>query len=201
MVEQRCDRAPAGWMCSRAACHEGPCAAYPVSNREGLPPVTEADMKAMQSVIDQLFTNKRKQRTSNPLRRFTNTVRLGLDGPYDCLEESPDGEFVEYADVQAEIARLRAALETLASMTTSQPIAARFASEALRTPVETSALRPTHRHQWLPIGARCGPMVEYVCPCGAGIYDPAWPRASEETPAIPGGVQQMLDIKKMADKL
>lgn len=40
---------------------------------------------------------------------------------------------------------------------------------------DATPLKSTHIHQWLPVGDRCGPMVEYVCPCGAGMYDPQWP--------------------------
>lgn len=62
-----------------------------------------------------------------------------------------------------------------------------FLTDALEhSPDETAApLQPTHAHQWLPIGDRCGPMVEYECPCGAAMYDPAWPHPSPSKASTP----------------
>lgn len=61
ILAEQCCIPPKGWRCIREKGHEGPCAATPTSDREGLDEtLSERDLQAMQAVIDQLWANKQR---------------------------------------------------------------------------------------------------------------------------------------------
>lgn len=77
MTTEQCNIPPKGWRCIREPGHDGPCAAMPVSDRDGLPEITMQDFQAVQAIIAQLWANKQAE-TPEPPRRESIMRKAGI---------------------------------------------------------------------------------------------------------------------------